>query len=336
MEAKVGAFVLACLAVLTFTLIYLFNAHFRGGEVPYRTYLQYAGGLEPGDDVLFGGIRSGKITSVRPSREDPTKIEILLQLKAGTPVNEKSVAKLGSLSIMSDPALAISTGSSSAPRLTPGGNIPSAEAVSLDDMAAKLATIADNANALIGQVQGELGGISSSAQKLLANLNSITGPADQEQIQVLLQQANGLLATERPKIEHTTDQLLALTQHADAMIGKTGPVIDHADGAIQSLNAIRHRSACRAAACCSSHLASSRAFLISPATRNHPLASGRRERRQQAVALPAPWKEKFDSTPRSNRREKGNMKRRLAALFIAISLSTLAVGCLGKVKYPTY
>ena len=236
-EAKVGAFVLACLAVLVSTLMYLFNAHFHGDGVPYRTYLQYAGGLEPGGDVLFGGIRAGKVSAVRPSPEDPTKIEILLELKAGTPINQKSIAKLGSLSIMSDPALAISTGSNSARRLPPGATIPSAEAVSLDDMAAKLATIADNANTLIGHVQGELDVIGAGAQKLLANLNSITGPANQQQIQVLLQQANGLLASERPKIDHMTDQMLALTQHADAMIGKTGPVIDHADGAIQNVNA---------------------------------------------------------------------------------------------------
>jgi phospholipid/cholesterol/gamma-HCH transport system substrate-binding protein len=237
MEAKVGAFVLACLAVLVFTLGCIFNIQFHGSGVPYRTYLRYAGGLEPGADVLFGGIRVGKITSVGPSREDPTEIEILLELKAGTPVNEKSVAKLGSLSIMSDPALAISTGNNSAPRLTPGATIPSAEAVSLDDMAPKLATIADNANALIGQVQGELDVISTGARKLLANLNSITGPANQQQIQGLLQQANGLVTSERPKIEHMTDQLLALTEHADAVIGKTSPVIDHTDGAIQNMNA---------------------------------------------------------------------------------------------------
>jgi phospholipid/cholesterol/gamma-HCH transport system substrate-binding protein len=236
-EARVGAFVLACLSILVLTLVYLFNAQFRGGGVPYRTYLHYAGGLEPGGDVLFGGIRAGKITSVGPSREDPTKIEIRLELKDGTPVNEKSLARLGSLSIMSDPALAISTGSNSAPRLSAGATIPSAEAISLDDMTAKLASTADNANALIVQVQGELGTISTGAQNLLANLNSITGPANQRQIQALLQQANALVTNERPKIDHMTDQFLALTQHADAMIGKTGPVIDHADGAIQNVNA---------------------------------------------------------------------------------------------------
>jgi phospholipid/cholesterol/gamma-HCH transport system substrate-binding protein len=236
-EAKVGTFVLACAAVLAGTLIYLLNAQSRCGGVPYKTYLRYAGGLEPGGSVLFGGIRAGKVTAVRPWAADPTRIEILLELKKGTPVNRKSVAKLGSVSLMSDPALAITTGSNTAPRLTPGSVIPSAEAASLDDITGQMTTVADHANDLILQVQGELGGISADARRLLSNLNSITGQTNQEQIASLLRQANGLLAEERPKIEHITDQMAALTQHADAVIGKAGPVMDHADGAIQNVNA---------------------------------------------------------------------------------------------------
>jgi len=52
-EAKVGAFVLSCFAVLTFTVIYLLHAQSSGATVPYRTYLRYAGGIEPGASVLF-------------------------------------------------------------------------------------------------------------------------------------------------------------------------------------------------------------------------------------------------------------------------------------------
>jgi hypothetical protein len=66
-EAKVGAFVLGCFSILAFTLIYLINAQFSGHTVPYRTYLRYAGGLEPGASVLFGGINVGKVTAVRPA-----------------------------------------------------------------------------------------------------------------------------------------------------------------------------------------------------------------------------------------------------------------------------
>ena len=60
-EAKVGAFVLASLAILTAITLYLVNAQFSGGNVSYRTYLKYAGGLEAGAPVLFGGIKAGTV-----------------------------------------------------------------------------------------------------------------------------------------------------------------------------------------------------------------------------------------------------------------------------------
>jgi len=235
-ETKVGVFVLASIAVMVFTLIYLVNAEFRGGGVHFRTYLRYAGGLEAGNDVLFAGITAGKVMAVRPWAQDPTRIEILLQLKRGIPVNEKSVAKLGSISLMSDPALMITPGSNAARRLAPGAVIPSEDALSIDDREGEVSTLAKNANTLVAQAQGELGGISTDTRKLLGNLNSITGPPNQKRIETLLEQTNGLVATERPKIDHIADQLLALTQHADAVMAKMGPVVDHADGAIQNAN----------------------------------------------------------------------------------------------------
>jgi len=118
-EAKVGAFVLACFSIFAFTLIYLLNAQIGRHTVPYRTYLRYAGGLESGASVLFGGISAGKVTAVRPWKTDPTRIEILLEVTDGTPLNEKSVAKLGLVSIMNSAALSITTGSNDAKRLPP-------------------------------------------------------------------------------------------------------------------------------------------------------------------------------------------------------------------------
>jgi phospholipid/cholesterol/gamma-HCH transport system substrate-binding protein len=217
-EAKVGAFVLGCFSVLAFTLIYLINAQLGVHAVPYRTYLRYAGGLEPGAFVLFGGINVGKVTAVRPAASDPTKIEILLEVKDNTPLNEKSIAKLGLVSVMSSAALSITTGSNDANRLVPGSTIPSQEAASLDDITSKLTVVADNANGLITEVRGELHGISGDARTLLANLNSVTGPPNQRKIRDLLDNVDGMLATERPKIDRLTDQLNALSQHADETV----------------------------------------------------------------------------------------------------------------------
>ena len=217
-EAKVGAFVLGSFAVLAFAIIRLLNAQLSGHVVPYHTYLQYAGGLEPGAQVLFGGITVGRVTAVRPAASDPTKIEIQLSVKENTPLNERSVAKLGFISVMSGAALSVTTGSNDAKRLPAGAEIPSQEAASLDAITAKMAGVADNANGLITEVRGELGGISGDARTLLANLNTVTGKDNQQKVQAALDNVNTMLATERPKIDRLTDQLNALSQHADETI----------------------------------------------------------------------------------------------------------------------
>jgi phospholipid/cholesterol/gamma-HCH transport system substrate-binding protein len=226
-EAKVGAFVLGSFAVLAFAIIRLLDAQLSGHVAPYHTYLQYAGGLEPGAQVLFGGINVGRVTAVRPAASDPTKIEIQLSVKENTPLNEKSVAKLGFISVMSGAALSVTTGSNEARRLPAGSVIPSQEAASLDAITDKIAGVADNANGLITEVRGELGGISGDARTLLANLNTVAGKANQQRVRAVLDNVDAMLATDRPKIDRLTDELNTLSQHADeAVQNVNGTVTD--------------------------------------------------------------------------------------------------------------
>jgi phospholipid/cholesterol/gamma-HCH transport system substrate-binding protein len=217
-EAKVGAFVLGSFSVLAFAIIHLLNAQLSGHAASYRTYLHYAGGLEPGAQVLFGGMNVGKVTAVRPAASDPTKIEILLDVQENTPLNEKSVAKLGFVSVMSGAALSVTTGSNTARRLPSGSVIPSQEAASLDAISDKMAVVADNANQLITEVRGELGGISGEAHTLLANLNTVAGKTNQQNIQAALDNVNAMVTAERPKIDRLADQLNTLSQHADQTV----------------------------------------------------------------------------------------------------------------------
>jgi ABC-type transporter Mla subunit MlaD len=232
-EAKVGAFVLGCFSVLTFTLIYLINAQLGGHMVTYHTYLRYAGGLEPGASVLFGGINVGKVKALGPAVSDPTRIEILLDVKENTPLNEKSVAKLGLVSVMSGAALSITTGSNDAKRLLPGSTIRSQEAASLDEITGKMAEVADNANGLITEVRGELPKISADARTVLANLNSMTGQPNQRKIREVLANVNAMLETERPKIDRLTDQLNTLSQHADETIENVNGTVSELRGPVR-------------------------------------------------------------------------------------------------------
>jgi phospholipid/cholesterol/gamma-HCH transport system substrate-binding protein len=235
-EAKVGTFVIVCVLLLGVTVYYVGNEQWGSHLTPYTTYLRYAGGVAAGTEVLFGGISAGRVTAVRAWKQDPTLIEIALDVKEGTPVNEKSIARLGSVSLMSNPAVSITTGAHDAPPLRPGQVIRSQESVSIDDMTRKLSGIADNAADLIIQVQGELKGITKQAQTLLTNLNETTGPTNRKQIAEILKQVNSMVAQESPKIDRIADQVLLITRDADSAIKKVGPLLDHTDATVADVN----------------------------------------------------------------------------------------------------
>jgi phospholipid/cholesterol/gamma-HCH transport system substrate-binding protein len=222
-ELKVGAFVLASLLIFLATFVYV--DQLTGVRVHYKTYFEYAGGVDPGSPVRFGGMKVGAVTAIRPSREDPTKIEVLLEVKGGVPVNADSVATLTSLSPLGDKYLEISTGTNRAPRLPPGATIPSKEAVSLEALAERASTLIPTVQATLQDMQKDIDQLTSNAQVVLANVQSMTGPQNQRNFSSLLANAREMLDKDAPQLDRVLRNLErasaqasdALTQASDAM-----------------------------------------------------------------------------------------------------------------------
>ena len=235
-EAKVGTFVIVALILLGVTVYYIGDEQWGRHLTQYKTYLRYAGGIAPGSEVLFGGISVGRVTTVRSWSQDPTQIEILLDVKEGTPLNQRSVASLGAVSLMSSPVISITTGTEDAPRLRPGQAIASQGSVSIDEMTRKLSGIADSASDLLTQVQGALQEMNGPVQTLLANLNDATGPTNRNQVAQILQRVNAIVAQQSPKLDRITEQVLVVSQDADAAIKKIGPLVDRTDGTVANVN----------------------------------------------------------------------------------------------------
>jgi phospholipid/cholesterol/gamma-HCH transport system substrate-binding protein len=235
-EAKVGVFVIASVLVLGSAIYFVRSTQTVRGQVPYRTYLRYAGGLAPGASVLFGGIKVGQITAVRPASEDPTRIEIAFDVKSGTPINEKSTAQVGSVSIMSSPGLSITTGSNQARRLGAGEVVSSEEAVSLQEITRRVGEVAESANALMTTLGREVPNLTGEARKFLANLNQISGPRNQKQIERILADLNTLLSREAPKIAQITDRISELAKHADSVVVSLEPVVANVDRTVTNVN----------------------------------------------------------------------------------------------------
>ena len=235
-EAKVGAFVLVCAAIFLITIYQVSNAAMKGARVSYRTYLRYAGGLEPGADVLFGGIKVGAVTAVRPDPQDPTRIEILLDVKQGTPLNAKSVAKLGSVTVITSPVISISMGSNDAPRLPPNSVIPSLETISLDDDERKIVGVADSAQTLLEAVHTDVNEVTGDARQLIANLNEISGKPNQQRVSEILTNADAMITRISPKIDQISDQLVKLTDDANGLVAKVSPAVDNMNATVSNAN----------------------------------------------------------------------------------------------------
>jgi phospholipid/cholesterol/gamma-HCH transport system substrate-binding protein len=229
LEAKVGAFVVLCAIILTATVYYVSYLRFKGARVPFITYLRDAGGMAPGTQVLFGGITVGKVTSVEPDKVDPTRIEISFDVKQGTPLNAKSVAQVGSVTLMSDPALTITTGSNNAPRLVAGAVIRSQETVSLDELQRKVATLADSAQTTLTEVTTDLNGITGDTRHLLANLNDATGSTNRKHLSGILTNTDAMVAQLSPQISQVSAQV-------NGLIEKMRPAVDNANATLVNAN----------------------------------------------------------------------------------------------------
>ncbi len=242
-EAKVGAFVVACAIILGATIYFVGMARFNGAHAPYTTFLKNAAGIEPGTAVLFGGITVGKVNEVKPDKADPTRIEISLEVKKDTPLNSQSVAEVGAVSLMSPPALTISTGSNAAPRMQPGSIIPSQETLTLDELQHKVATLADTAQSTLVQANGNLNDISGDAKILLANLNDLTGSANRSQVNHILLSTNTMVTNLNPRLDQISEQALQLTREANKLAAKMEPTLDNLNATVgnanQTITAIR-------------------------------------------------------------------------------------------------
>ena len=228
-EAKVGALVVLSAIVLCTTVYFLGSARFGRTRTPYRAYFKYAGGLEPGTDVLFGGITVGKVTMVRPDGSDPTRIEVDLEVKQGTPVNAKSLAKLGSVSLMSSPVLSITTGTNDSPRLQAGAVIRSQETVSLDDMQREIAALAESAQTLITAVHKDIDNITADTRQVLANANDLTGETNRRHVAQILANADAMIARTSPQIDRIATNVETLT-------AKMGPTVDNVNSTVTNAN----------------------------------------------------------------------------------------------------
>ena len=235
-EAKVGAFVIVALIIFVATFISVANVELAGEKVSYKTYFDYAGGLESGHTVRFGGLKAGVVTDIRPWKEDPTRIEVLLEMRRDVPVNAKSVARIASLSALGNNYLEVTPGEMNAPRVEPGGTIDSMETVTLDDLTKKISDVTDTAQDVMKVVQRDFRMVAEDAHVLLTNLQELTGDNNQRNVEKMLENTNLLVEELRPKIDQVTDDISETLEKAQGMTDEFTKLAKNADVTVTNFN----------------------------------------------------------------------------------------------------
>lgn len=235
-EAKVGLFVVIALAIFVATFLSVATIQLAGEKVPYRAYFRFAGGLDTGDTVRFGGLKAGVITGVGPSEEDPTMAEVRFEMRSDVPVNAESVATISSISALGDNYLEVTPGTKQAQRLQPNGVVKSEEAITFSDITKKIAEVTDTAQVLMVDVKGDIELLIGDLRVLTANLQEITGEENQRNFEKLLASSNEMVETQAPKLDKITTQVQELLVKVDQTIADLRKVAASADATVQNVN----------------------------------------------------------------------------------------------------
>ena len=201
-QVWVGLFVLVAVALLI-VAVFSVAGTFSRGNIPHRSYFKFAGGMQPGAAVLYGGMKAGSVQVVRVDPDDSTRIEVDFNVARDIPLKTDSVAKITSLSPLGDNVLALTTGTREAALAAPGSVVQSAASLSLAD----LTDMAGELQPLIQQGLVKLNARLDELQVTVARANDLLNDRNRANVGRALDNVNSMLAEDRPKISRTLDNV---------------------------------------------------------------------------------------------------------------------------------
>jgi phospholipid/cholesterol/gamma-HCH transport system substrate-binding protein len=119
----IGGFVLGALALVFIFVFWLSN--FSGGGTRYLiVFKNSVAGLTSGSSVSFNGVKVGEVQSFALDPEDGRKVQVIVNVREGTPIREDSRARMQSLGLTGGSGVLITPGMPDSPFLVPTDEDP--------------------------------------------------------------------------------------------------------------------------------------------------------------------------------------------------------------------
>ena len=201
MESKVnytavGAFVVLLGIALAGALWWLGHARQRDSTTPFLIYAtDNVNGLKQSSDVLYRGVRVGRVASITIDRRDPALVRIEVDIDRGVPVRADTVAQLSPQGVTGLSVINLSGGHSAAPlRARAGEPYP----------------VIPYAPSVFSRLEGGIDTVTVTLSRISTRLDALLSPANVRALSGTLRhldQISGTLAARRDDLAQTLVQL---------------------------------------------------------------------------------------------------------------------------------
>lgn len=242
-EIKAGFIIVTSILLLSGFVVLIGESRLFEKLDDYYTEVTNAAGLETGAQVRLGGVRVGRVLSIREPTKPGEPVTIAIGIRKGTVLYKGTRAVITQIGFVGDIYLLLAIDKTTDERITVGGKIPAEEAVEFGRLMAKLDMISGSVDTLIkdvgslftpenrkkietvlGNTNTALVSGTASVERIASALNSTT-----DKIEVVLNEVEGLVRDNRPEVKSLVKKAredLEKAEHMIAAIERTAQSVD--------------------------------------------------------------------------------------------------------------
>jgi phospholipid/cholesterol/gamma-HCH transport system substrate-binding protein len=229
-EVKVGALVLAALAVLAVFLAAVLGLRL-GPRAGYHVRFRNVAGLEEGSPVTYGGFQVGRVAAIRVEEAGAGLLDIQLSLDAEVRLPRGTRATVNA-PIFGETRLELVPGDPAEGYLEPGAEVAGEEPFDLNAALKSAESLVRQAGETVAELRATLEEVSGQVNGVLAHVDDLLGEENRERVGSLLAQADVAVRDATPKISRTLDRVEAASVSLQETSDSARKLVGNLDGLV--------------------------------------------------------------------------------------------------------
>ena len=171
-KVRIGLFAVVACVLAAVVLVVFGGVHFwEKQDRYYVVFDKSVMGLEPGANVHLNGLRVGKVSEIKLSPDDPSRVRVAIDVDEGTPIRLDTKAIMQMAGITGLKVIDLRGGTAESPAMPVGGTI-AAGAGMFDKLEQQAEKLVDESSRLLETANRMM----ERADRVVTNLDQVTDP----------------------------------------------------------------------------------------------------------------------------------------------------------------